>query len=60
MWCAPDQQPLRDTFDLFVMTDGCYTATVSGEKLGGPTLRASNGNPVRTLLYTFDGCFDTT
>jgi hypothetical protein len=59
LWRGPDRQPLRDTFDLFVMTDGCYTATVSGENLGGPTLRASNGSQVRNLLYTFDGCFDT-
>jgi ABC-2 type transport system permease protein len=60
LWRGPDRQPLRDAFDLFVMTDGCYTATVSGENLGGPTLRASNGSQVRNLLYTFDGCFDTT
>jgi hypothetical protein len=60
LWRGPDRQPLRDTFDLFVMTDGCYTATVSGENLGGPTLRASDGRQVRNLLYTFDGCFDTT
>src|SRR5262245_50899647 len=59
LWRGPDRQPLRDTFDLFVMTDGCYTATVSGENLGGPTLRASSGIQVRNLLYTFDGCFDT-
>jgi hypothetical protein len=51
---------LRDTFDLFVNTDGCYTATVSGENLGGPTLTTSDGRHVRNLLYTFDGCFDTT
>jgi hypothetical protein len=60
LWRGPDRQPLRDTFDLFVMTDGCYTATVAGENLGGPTLRASDGRQVRNLLYTFDGCFDTT
>jgi hypothetical protein len=60
VWQGPDRQPLRDTFDLFVMTDGCYMATVSGENLGGPTLRASDGREVRNLLYAFEGCFDTT
>jgi len=60
LWLGPDRQPLRDTFDLFVTTDGCYTATVSGENLGGPTLRSTAGTQVRNLLYAFDGCFDTT
>jgi len=60
VWLGPDRQPLRDSFDLFVTTDGCYTATASGESLGGPTLRATDGSHVRNLLYAFDGCFDTT
>jgi hypothetical protein len=59
-WKSPDRQTLRDTYDLFIGTDGCYMATVSGENLGGPTLKASDGRDVRNLLYAFDGCFDTT
>jgi len=58
-WQGPDGQPVRDTFDLFVATDGCYTATAEAETLGGPTLKAADGKPVRNLLYTFEGCFDT-
>src|SRR5262245_21587705 len=34
VWQGPNRQTLRDTYDLFVATDGCYTATVSGESLG--------------------------
>jgi hypothetical protein len=60
VWQGPFGQPLRDSYDLFVATDGCYMATVSGESLGGPTLRASDGREVRNLLYAFEGCFDTT
>src|SRR5262249_35139067 len=37
VWQGPDRRTLRDTYDLFVGTDGCYTATASGENLGGPT-----------------------
>ena len=59
VWQGPNRQALRDTYDLFVATDGCYTATVAGESLGGPILKASDGNNVRNLLYTFEGCFDT-
>jgi len=59
-WLGPDRQTLRDAFDLFVATDGCYTATVEGGSLGGPMLRASDGRAVRNLLFTFEGCFDTT
>ena len=58
-WLGPDRQPLRDTFDVVVTTDGCYTATVEGEQLGGLTLRARDGREVRNLLHTFEGCFDT-
>jgi len=60
MWQGPDRQPLRDTYDLFVAADGCYLATVEGESLGGPTLKAKDGRPVKNLLYAFEGCFDTT
>jgi len=60
VWQGPDRGTLRDSYELFVTTDGCYTATVSGENLGGPTLRAKDGTEVKNLLYTFEGCFDTT
>jgi hypothetical protein len=60
IWRGPDRQSLRDTYDLFVATDGCYMATVASESLGGPTLKAPDGRDVRNLLYAFDGCFDTT
>jgi|SRR5262245_41791996 len=59
-WLSPDRQTVRDTFDLFVTTDGCYTATAAGESLGGPRLKAPDGTEVRNLLYAFEGCFDTT
>src|SRR5262245_1182836 len=59
-WQAPDRRSLRDNFERFVTTDGCYTASVEGESLGGPTLKTSEGAEVRNLLYTFEGCFDTT
>lgn len=60
VWKGPDQQGLSDAYELFVTTDGCYTATVASENLGGPTLRAKDGTEVRNLLYAFEGCFDTT
>jgi hypothetical protein len=60
VWQGPDRRTLRDTYDLFVQTDGCYTASVSGETLGGPTLALRDGGKTRNLLYTFEGCFDTT
>jgi hypothetical protein len=59
-WRAPDRRPLRDTYDLFVNTDGCYTATVAEDSLGGPTLKDEDGRDVKNLLYVFEGCFDTT
>ena len=58
VWQGPDRRTLRDTYDLFVATDGCYTANLEGETFGGPTLKASDGTDVRNLLYTFEGCFD--
>ncbi len=60
VWQGPNRRTLRDTYDVLVETDGCYTATVSGESLGGPVLKASDGRQVKNLLYTFEGCFDTT
>jgi hypothetical protein len=59
VWQGPDRRMLRDTYDLFVGTDGCFTATAAGESLGGPTLKASDGRDVKSLLYAFEGCFDT-
>ena len=60
VWQGPDRRSLRDTYELFVTTEGCFTATVSGENLGGPTLKTSDGRDVKNLLYAFEGCFDTT
>jgi hypothetical protein len=59
VWQGPDRRTLRDTYDLVVNTDGCYTASVSGESIGGPILTASDGSKIRNLLHTFEGCFDT-
>ena len=60
MWQGPEGRLLRNTYDLFVTTDGCYLATVDGEALGGPTLKTRDGREVKNLLHTFEGCFDTT
>jgi hypothetical protein len=60
VWQGPESQPLRDTYDLFVATDGCYTATVEGGSLGGPVLKSTDGREVKNLLFKFEGCFDTT
>lgn len=43
----------RDNYELFVTTDGCYTATAAVESVGGPTLRAEDGAEVRNLLYAY-------
>jgi hypothetical protein len=59
VWRDPDRRTFHDTYDLAVTTDGCYTASIEGESLGGPTLKALGGGVVRNLLYTFEGCFDT-
>lgn len=59
-WYGPQRQTLSDTYDVSVATDGCYTATVDREQLGGPILQASDGSDITNLLYAFDGCFDTT
>lgn len=60
IWMGPGGQSVRDAYDLFVATDGCYMASLSGESLGGPILKTKDGRNVRNLLYAFDGCFDTT
>ena len=60
IWMGPKGQSVRDAYDLFVATDGCYMASLSGESLGGPILQTKDGKSVRNLLYAFDGCFDTT
>jgi hypothetical protein len=60
IWMGPQGQSVRDAYDLFVATDGCYMASLSGESLGGPILKRTDGTSVRNLLYAFDGCFDTT
>jgi hypothetical protein len=60
MWRGPDRRTLRNNYELFVTTDGCYTATASGENVGGPMLKSEDGRDIRNLLYAFEGCFDTT
>ena len=58
VWQGPNRQTLRDTYDLFVTTDGCYTAAAAGESLDGPTIRMPDRGDVENLLHTFEGCFD--
>lgn len=60
IWMGPQGQSVRDAYDLFVATDGCYMASLAGESLGGPILQTKEGKNVRNLLYAFDGCFDST
>jgi hypothetical protein len=62
IWHGPNQATLHDTYDLSVGTDGCYTAVVDAaeSQLGGPTIKTADGTSVRNLLYSFEGCFDTT
>jgi ABC-2 type transport system permease protein len=63
LWSSPGQRiPLHDAYDLSVTSDGCYTATADGSEahIGGPTLTSRDGATVNNLLYTFEGCFDTT
>jgi len=62
-WVTPGQRtPLQDTYDVSVTADGCYTATADGAEahIGGPTLTTREGATITNLLYTFEGCFDTT
>jgi hypothetical protein len=60
VWQGPDRRTLRDTYDLVVATDGCFSATVAGENLGGPVLKTPDGRQVKNHLYAFEGCFDPT
>jgi hypothetical protein len=62
IWAGPNGPALHDKYDLYVAPDGCYTATadVSEAKVGGPTVKTTDGRDVRNLLYAFDGCFETT
>jgi hypothetical protein len=55
IWLGPDRRTIRDTYELFVATDGCYTATASAESLGGPTLRAENGREYETCCTCSKG-----
>ncbi len=59
VWAFPGNKgPLRDSYDLSVTADGCYTATTDEGHLGGPTLTTRDGTKVANVLYAFDGCFD--
>jgi len=60
VWAGPNGATLRDSYDVVVGTNACYTATLGSTEaqLGGPTVTASDGRQVRNLLYAFDGCFD--
>ncbi|HEY1304729.1 MAG TPA: hypothetical protein VGF24_14300 [Vicinamibacterales bacterium] len=60
LWQGPTGRMLRDSYELFVTTDGCYSATASSDGIGPPTLKTDSGREVRNLLYAFEGCFDTT
>src|SRR5262245_54334195 len=51
VWQGPGRKRLRDTYELIVNTDGCYSATISGESLGGPVLITPDGRTVKNLLY---------
>jgi ABC-2 type transport system permease protein len=62
-WSYPGSRgPLRDTYELSVTMDGCYTATADPTEghIGGPTINTRDGATVKNLLYAFDSCFDTT
>jgi ABC-2 type transport system permease protein len=62
-WTSPGRRvALRDTYDLTVTPEGCYTATADSSEahIGGRTLTARDGTTLTNLLYTFEGCFDTT
>ena len=63
VWAGPGRMPsMTDTYDLGVTSDGCYTAATEGgeSNVGGPTLIGPDGRTVTNLIYTFEGCFDTT
>ncbi len=63
-WSGPGRgaRALRDTFELEVTADGCFTASADGAEahVGGPTLTVKSGAVEVNLVYAFDGCFDPT
>ena len=61
VWSGPNGATLRDSYDVTVGANACYTATLTASaeaQLGGPTMTAQDGRQIRNLLYAFDGCFD--
>ena len=61
VWSGPNGATLRDTYEVTVGANACFTATLSGSaeaQLGGPVVTTQEGRQVRNLLYAFDGCFD--
>jgi len=58
IWQGPDRRTLRDSYDLFVATGGCFDAAVAGENLGGPTLKGAGPGEVKNHPYAFESCFD--
>ena len=61
VWSGPNGTTLRDSYEVTVNANACFTATLSGSaeaQLGGPVVTTQEGRPVRNLLYAFDGCFD--
>lgn len=61
VWSGPNGATLRDTYEVTVGANACFTAVLSGSgeaQLGGPTVTTQEGRQVRNLLYAFDGCFD--
>ena len=61
IWAGENGVLLRDTYDVAVAPNGCYTASVDPieGQVGGSITRTQRGQDVRNLLYTFEGCFDT-
>ena len=62
-WSIPARAiALRDTYDLSVTPDGCFTATADGSEahVGGRTVTTPEGRTMTNLLFAFDGCFDPT
>jgi hypothetical protein len=61
IWSGQNGVMMRDTYDVAVTPDGCYTATVDPVEgqVGGSLTRTVRGRDVRNLLYAFEGCFDT-
>jgi hypothetical protein len=61
IWAGDNGVRLRDTYDVAIAPNGCYTASVDPieGQVGGSITRTQRGQDVRNLLYTFEGCFDT-